>query len=946
MRLGSTTALAAALGLALTGSIAITPLAQAASSKASVDIAYEEFTLPNGLRVIVHTDRKAPIVAVNIWYHVGAKDEPAGLGGFAHLFEHLMFQRSENHRDEYFVPFKKVGVTDQNGTTNSDRTNYFQNVPTTALDTALFMESDRMGYLLGAIDQAALDEQRGVVQNEKRQGENQPYGRVWDALSKSSYPASHPYQHGVIGSMNDLNAASLEDVKTWFSSWYGPNNAVLVLAGDIDLKTAKQKAMKFFGAIPASATIKKLPPMIAARSTSTRETLTDRVPQTRIYKIWNTPQYGTVTADELSVLGLVLGGSGSSRLDKRLVLGDKIADNVSAGADVSELGGNFIITADVKEGVDPAKVEAAIQEELDKLLKEGPNADELAQARTVVRAGFIRGIERIGGFGGKADVLAECAVYTGDAGCFRDSLARYQNVSAEQVRLSGVKWLSQGDHTLTVVKGDVTPIIEAPAVKPVHAATPKPDSKYKTVKSDLDRSAGVQIPSTFPSLDFPDLQRATLSNGMKIVLAERHDVPVVQMNLVLGGGFASDPSGKEGLANYAMGMLSEGAGQYDTLAFRSRSEQLGANLGAGAGLDGSSAFLSALKENLDDSLALYADMLQRPRFDAAELERVRAQRLAGLQQEKARPQSLGTRILPGLLFDANHPYAMPRSGSGFEAAIKSITREDMLAYQNRWVRPENATLVVVGNTKLKELVPLLQKHLGDWKVAGTAPAMLLPSNQATAKQARVFLIDQPGAVQANIYAAQLAPASSDPVAVKLEFANGVFGGDFTSRLNMNLREDKHWSYGAGSGMPNAVGQRIWTASAGVQIDKTSESMAEMVREFSEYASGKAAARQDEVDRIRAIQVLSLPGSFETAAAVSNQVISNLRYNRPDNYVETRLAEVNGLTPSDVQTVASQYFNPKALTWLVIGDLSKIKDKIAALNIGPITVLDSDGNIAK
>ena len=946
MRLGSTTALAAALGLALFGSMAIAPVAQAASSKATVDIAYEEFTLPNGLRVIVHTDRKAPIVAVNIWYHVGAKDEPAGLGGFAHLFEHLMFQRSENHRDEYFVPFKKVGVTDQNGTTNTDRTNYFQNVPTTALDTALFMESDRMGYLLGAIDQAALDEQRGVVQNEKRQGENQPYGRVWDALSKSSYPASHPYQHGVIGSMNDLNAASLEDVKTWFSSWYGPNNAVLVLAGDIDLKTAKQKAMKFFGAIPASASIKKLPPMIAARTTSTRETLTDRVPQTRIYKIWNTPQYGTVTADELSVLGLVLGGSGSSRLDKRLVLGDKIADNVSAGADISELGGNFIITADVKEGVDPAKVEAAIQEELNKLLKEGPNADELAQARTVVRAGFIRGIERIGGFGGKADVLAECAVYTGDAGCFRDSLARYQNVNAEQVRSAGVKWLSQGDHTLTVVKGDVTPIIEAPAVKTVMAAIPKADSKYKTVKSDLDRSAGVQIPSTFPTLDFPDLQRATLSNGMKIVLAERHDVPVVQMNLVLGGGFASDPSGKEGLANYAMGMLSEGAGQYDTLAFRSRSEQLGANLGAGAGLDGGTVFISALKENLNDSLALYADMLQRPRFDVAELERVRAQRLAGLQQEKARPQLLGNRVLPSLLFDATHPYSKPLTGSGFEAAVKSITREDMLAYHQRWVRPENATLVVVGNTTMKELVPMLQKHLGEWKVPGAVSAVAVPKNQASVQQARVFLIDQPGAVQANIYAAQLAPPSSDPVAVKLEFANGVFGGDFTSRLNMNLREDKHWSYGARSGMPNSVGQRMWTASAGVQIDKTAESMAEMVREFSEYASGKASARQDEVDRIRAIQVLSLPGSFETAAAVSNQVISNLRYNRPDNYVETRLAEVNGLTPSDVQAVASQYFNPKALTWLVIGDLSKIKDKIAALNIGPITVLDSDGKPVK
>jgi predicted Zn-dependent peptidase len=420
----------------------------------------------------------------------------------------------------------------------------------------------------------------------------------------------------------------------------------------------------------------------------------------------------------------------------------------------------------------------------------------------------------------------------------------------------------------------------------------------------------------------------------------------VQINLLLGGGFASDPAGKEGLASFAMGMLSEGAAQYDTLAFRSRSEQLGAILGADAGLDGSSVSLSALKENLDSSLALYADMLQRPRFDAAELERVRAQRLAGLQQEIARPQSLGTRVMPGLLFDAQHPYSKPFSGTGYEASIKSITRDEMLSYHLRWVRPENATLVVVGDTNLKELEILLQKHLGVWNVIGAQPSVNIPAKQAAVKEARVFLIDQPGAVQANIFAAQLLPASSDPAAIKLEFANGVFGGDFTSRLNMNLREDKHWSYGARSSMPNSVGPRVWTAAAGVQIDKTAESMAEMDREFREYANGKAGTRQDEVDRIRAIQVLSLPGSFETAAAVSSQVVSNLRYNRPDDYVEMRLAEVNGLKPTDVQAVASKYFNPDALTWLVIGDLTKIKSKIEALNIGPITVLDNNGKPVK
>ena len=362
-----------ALALALTAALgtlagfAPAP-AQAQAAAASVDIPYQEFTLPNGLRVIVHEDHKAPIVAVNLWYHVGSKDEPAGRSGFAHLFEHLMFNGSENNPGEFFEPFELVGATDMNGTTNSDRTNYFQNVPTTALDMALWMESDRMGHLLGAIDQKTLDEQRGVVQNEKRQGENQPYGQVWDLLGKTMYPAGHPYHHSTIGSMADLNAASLEDVKNWFRTWYGPNNAVLVLAGDIDLATAKAKAAKYFGDIPASPTMAQPEVDVAKREKSTRSTLEDKVPQSRIYRVWNVAEYGNPDLDRLQLLAHVLVGSKSSSLDKRLTHGDKLVDSISAAAYGSQLGSNFLIVADVKQGVDVAKVEAAIDEELDKLL--------------------------------------------------------------------------------------------------------------------------------------------------------------------------------------------------------------------------------------------------------------------------------------------------------------------------------------------------------------------------------------------------------------------------------------------------------------------------------------------------------------------------------------------------------------------------------------------------
>ncbi|HVI25393.1 MAG TPA: pitrilysin family protein [Xanthomonadaceae bacterium] len=932
-------ALALALTAALGGGYVSTAWAKPAGT--AVDIAYQEFTLPNGLRVIVHEDHKAPIVAVNIWYNVGAKNEPAGRSGFAHLFEHLMFQSSENHDGEYFEPFKQIGATGQNGTTNSDRTNYFENVPTTALDTALWMESDRMGHLLGAIDQKALDEQRGVVQNEKRQGENQPYGQVWDKLTQAMYPKSHPYHHGVIGSMNDLNAASLEDVKQWFRTWYGPNNAVLVLAGDIDLATAKEKVAKYFGDLPATPTMAQPAIDVAKRDADSRETMTDKVPQARIYRAWNIPQYGTKELDQLDLFASVLGGSKSSRLDTRLVHQDKLVDNVSAFVGDSYLGSNFLVMATVKQGVDPAKVEAIIEEEINKLIAQGPTAEELERAKVTQRAGFIRGIERIGGFGGKADALAECAVFTGDAGCFRDSLANIAAATAADLRNVGHEWLETGSHTIVVVPGERVALPEEPAVTPAPMTLPPVDPKYKTTASTVDRSQGVPMPKDFPELKFPQLQRATLANGSTVVLAERHDIPVVQMSYEFDGGYASDPQGKAGTANFAMGMLDEGAGQYDSLGFADAAELLGARFGTGAALDGSNAYMSALKENLEPSLALFATMLQQPRFEQSEIDRIKSSWIAGIAQEKAQPTTVALRVLPPLLYGADHPYGMPLTGSGTEQSIGDLTREDLLRYQQQWIRPENATLIVIGDTTLGEIVPVLNKYLGSWKGSGEAPQAARPADVARPAQPRMFLIDQPGSVQANIFAGELVPSTRDPAAVRFDFANDVLGGDFTSRLNMNLREDKHWSYGVRSMTVSAEGQRPWLAIAPVQIDKAAESVAEMQREIGTYATGKAPATDAEVARIRAIRTLSLPGAYETAGAVMNTIGDIVRYDRPDDYVIRRMHEIEAMTPAQVNA-AAQTLDPNAMTWVVVGDLAKMEQPLRALKVGEVTVLDADG----
>src|SRR5713226_745624 len=468
--------------------------AETVTKTKEIDIPYERFVLDNGLTVIVHEDHKAPIVAINIWYHVGSKNEKPGKTGFAHLFEHLMFGGSEHAPGRYIDTMERIGATDLNGTTNPDRTNYFQNVPTSAVDFTLWMESDRMGHLLGALDQTTLDLQRGVVQNEKRQGENQPYGVTEQLLTQNTYPAGHPYSWTTIGEMADLDAASMKDVQEWFKTYYGPSNVVLVLAGDIDAKTAREKVTKYFGDIPAGPPVAHQQVWVAKMTGTHRQVVQDRVPQARIYKIWNIPEYGNADADYLDLVSDVLSTGKTSRFYKRLVYDDQIATNANAFVALSEIGGQFRVQATARPGQDLAQVEKELDEELARFLREGPTAEELQRVKTEYAANFIRGIERIGGFGGKSDRLAQSQVFRGRPDAYKDSLKRVQEATAEDLKAAANRWLSDGVYILEVV----------------------PFPEYKTASSGADR-AKAPVPGTPPELKLPKLQRITLSNGLKVI---------------------------------------------------------------------------------------------------------------------------------------------------------------------------------------------------------------------------------------------------------------------------------------------------------------------------------------------------------------------------------------------------------------------------------------------
>jgi zinc protease len=907
------------LALALAAGIpALSAPAAVAAELPIPDIPYQKYTLDNGLTLIVHEDHKAPIVAVNVWYHVGSKNEKLGRTGFAHLFEHLMFNGSENYNDDYFKAVEPLGATDLNGTTNNDRTNYFQNVPKTALDTILWLESDRMGHLVGVIDQPRLDEQRGVVQNEKRQGDNEPYSIAEEMSAKACFPAGHPYNWTVIGSMEDLSAAKLEDVQEWFKTYYGPNNAVVVIAGDITAADALAKVKRYFGDIPPGPPVSRFDQWVAKRSGTSRQWAQDRVPQTRLLKMWNVP--GDATRDRvlLDLAAQVLSNGKSSRLYKRLVYDDQTATAAFAFNDTREIASLFTIQSDVKKDGDPAKVEAAIDEELAKFLKDGPTADELERAKTDVFSGFIRGVERIGGFGGKSDVLAAGMVYAGTADAYKNNLQVVRSATPAQVREAAQRWLSDGAYILQI--------------------DPFP-ADLKADGAGVDRK---KLPEggAAPAVVFPKIEKATLSNGMKVLFTRREAIPVIEFNLLLDAGYAADQGGIPGTATLAMSMLDEGTKTRNSLQISDEQQRLGAQIGSGSGLDTSFVSLSAIKTNLDASLNLYADVILNPAFPDADFKRLQKQQIARIQREKVQPVGMALRVFPKLLYGQGHPYGLPFSGSGFEDGVAKLTREDLVKFHGAWFKPNNATMVVVGNTTMDEIKPKLEALFKDWK-SGTAPSKKL-STIAGKGNTTIYILDKPGAAQSVILAGQLVPPVANPDEIAFKTMTQVLGGSFVARLNMDLREDKHWSYGAYTFVPDARGQRPFIGYAPVQTDKTKESMVEVMKQIK-GVTGPMPIKQDELEMAQDGMTRTMPGQWETQGAVSGSISDMVIFGLPDDYYATFPNKVRALKTGDVDANAKKFLTPDKMVWVIAGDRAKIDAGIKELGWGDVKYLDPDGN---
>jgi zinc protease len=887
-----------------------------AFDRTQFNIPHQKFVLDNGLTLLVHEDHSVPIVGVNLWYHVGSRNESRGKTGFAHLFEHFFFNGSENYPHGFREAMDDLGANNRNGTTSTDRTNFFEDVPVSALERTLYLEADRMGFLAGNISAEMLKRERGVVQNEKRQSENQPYGKVFGQIVETIYPYSHPYSWSTIGTMEDLNAASLDDIKEWYSTYYGPNNAVISLAGDITAERALELVTKYFGGIPPGPPLRRAEEWVPRLDRNIRDQMEDRVAQARIYRVYHAPSWSSREIQHIELLASVLSGSKSSPLDRRLVYEKDLATNVSAGTIGRELAGMLLVTATIKPGVDPAIVEQEMDTVIAELLAKGPSSAELQRAQSRRMADFVRGMERLGGFGGRSDILAESMTFGGKPDAYLDRLQTLATATPKEVQATGKKWLEANHYTLLV----------------------KPFPKIAAGKSDVDRKI---LPALGPAPDvsFPEVQRKKLSNGLEVMLLERHSAPIVNLALAVDAGYAADRADKAGTASLALELMDEGTKTRDTFTIVDQLDALGARITTGSSLDLSLVRLQALPMNLGPSLEIYADVILNPAFPPDMVEQERKRRLAQIAQEKSQPVNSALRIVPQLLFGPGHAYGNPLTGSGFESTVAAITRDDLAGWHRQWFHPNNSTLIVTGAIAMDQLIPQLERAFGSWK-AGEAPTKNLATVPRT-QGGKVYLIDKPDATQSVIIATHVSEAGGQPEDIAIETVMRNFGGMATSRLNRNLRLDKHWSYGTGASLVDARGQRPFFVIAPVQTDKTKESMVEVAKEIREVA-GERPVTGEEYASIMRNMTMRLPGRFETLSSLESAAIHLINYGHPSDYFVHYAKNVRELTEKDLSAAAGRFIRPKEMVWVVVGDLEKVEAGIRELGYGEIVRLDADG----
>ena len=888
-------------------------------------VRYEQFKLPNGLNVIMHVDKSTPIVAVDLWYHVGSKNEVRGRTGFAHLFEHLMFQGSKNYNDDYFKPLQEAGAN-INGSTNADRTNYYEVLPSNFLELALFMEADRMGGLLDAITMEKLNNQRDVVKNERRQSyDNQPYGTAQERIAATMYPADHPYHWTTIGSLDDLTAASMEDVKAFFRQYYVPNNASLVIAGDFDPRKARVWVQKYFGPIPRGGAVVRPNPPAPKIADEIRKSVEDDVPLPRRYMVWHTVPRFARDDSALSMLGSVLSSGRNSRLQSNLIYGKQLAQDVSAFQQSREIAGAFQVTATARPGKSLDEIEKEVLSEIERIKKEPPTAEEMERALNQIESQAVYSLQTVFG---RADQMNNYFTMRGRPDYFQQNLDEFRRVTAADVQRVAQTYLTDKKLVLSYVRRQGA----AQSVAQNSANTPTSTAAKQKREPD---SSKLPKPGPDPKLVLPRIEKNRLSNGLEVWLVRHNELPIVSMNLVVKTGGTADP--KAGIANMTATLLDDGTKTRSVTEISKQLQSIGAQLGTASDWDSSNVSLLTLTKNLDKALEIFSDVVVNPTFPEAEFDVQRRRAAVAFLQRKNNANLIASVAYNSLLYGKTHPYGRPLAGD--EESLKALSRDDLQKFYDSYYRPNNSVLIVAGDTDPRVLMPKLEKAFENWKPGNVTATPVPPA--ARFEQPGIYIVDKPGAAQSVVTIGHIGVDRSNPDYFSLLVMNSILGGQFSSRVNMNLREDKGYTYGARSGWSFRRGAGPFSASADVQTAVTRESIQEFLKELNGIR-GAIPVTQKELDYNKQSIIRRYPGAFETVGQISNQLSNLVVFGLPDSYFNDYIAKVNAVTVADINRVANKYLDPSRMAILIVGDRKAIEPQLRELNGYTIAYLDVDG----
>ena len=900
-------------------------------------IKFERYKLANGLEVILSEDHRLPLVSVNLWYHVGAVNETAGRTGFAHLFEHMMFEGSKHvPGSSHFHYLEAAGASDVNGTTDFDRTNYYETLPSNQLELALWLESDRMGYLPDNLDQANLSNQQDVVRNERRQSyENTPYGIVREAIFHQLFPKDHPYYPMVIGSHADIQAAKLEDVRNFFKLYYAPNNASLAIVGDFDSAKVRQLVEKYFGPLKRGQDVPRVqlatPPIRSER----RAVVPDNIQLPRVYMDWLTaPRFKPGDADA-DLAATVLGGGKSSRLYKKLVYEKQIALDVQAYQQSLTLASIFQIGVTARPGVKPEDLEKAINDELAAFRASGPTPEELQRARNDIETNAIAGLEYTNGV---ANLLNEYNHFLGTPDFLAKDIARYENATPESVHAFAQEQLNP-EHRVVVYAVSGQPDLgpEVPTPKAEEKGVAKPGGE--PVNADAAWRNDPPAPGPQPALHLPVPEEFKLSNGLTVLYNERPGLPLVAASLIFRAGSGANPVDHPGLASFTSRMLQQGTSTRSALQIADRAADLGVSLGGRASTDASNVSLQSLTRSFPDALELLADVTLHPTFPQQEIDRVRSERLAALVQEKNQPYAVASRVYTSALYGPKNTYGYPDIGTA--ESLKSTTREYLVNFWQQNYSPNHAALVIAGNIKLADLKPLVEKQFGGWKPGSYTPP---PVGAPAPSDAKLILVDRPNAQQTTLLFCSLGPDRSTPDYPQIEVMNTVLGGLFSSRINMNLRERHGYTYGAESFFNYHRGPGPFVVYSEVRTDATAPAAQEVFKELSRMRETQLTPAELKLAKDSIAQ--SLPGRFESGEEAVGTIAQLYVYDFPLDYFSVLPSRINAVTGEQARAAAERYVQPEKMMVLAVGDRAKIEPDLEKLNLGKIEIRDTEGKLVQ